>query len=49
MDLEDFENKIMLSIDIPRFFYLNPKAHKSAVELEYEERIKSNVIYVTFK
>ena len=45
-DLSDFANKIMLSIDIPRFFYLNPLTPKSAEEIDYEKRMKDNVICV---
>jgi hypothetical protein len=47
--LDEFENKIMLSIDIPRFFYLDKKAAKSSAEVDYEKRMKENVIFVTFK
>lgn len=39
----------MLSIDIPRFFYLEKKAVRSAAEADYEKRMKENVIFVTFK
>lgn len=39
----------MLSIDIPRFFYLDKKAVKSSAEVDYEKRMKENVIFVTFK
>jgi hypothetical protein len=47
--LDEFESKIMLSIDIPRFFYLEKKAVRSAAEADYEKRMKENVIFVTFK
>ena len=40
----------MLSIEIPRYFYLDP--HKqgklSEVEIDFEKRMKSTVIYVEF-
>ena len=39
----------MLSIDIPRFFYLDKKAVRSPAEVDYEKRMKENVIFVTFK
>ena len=39
-DLKDFENRIMLSIDIPRYFYLDPGASLSEFEVAYEQRMK---------
>ncbi len=47
--MDEFENKIMLSIDIPRFFYLDKKAVRSSAEVDYDKRMKENVIFVTFK
>jgi len=47
--LDEFENKIMLSIDIPRFFYLDKKAVRSSAEVDYDKRMKENVIIVKFK
>ena len=47
--MDEFDNKIMLSIDIPRFFYLDKKAVRSSAEVDYEKRMKENVIFVTFK
>ncbi len=45
-DLQDFNNKILLSIDIPRFFYLDATALKTKEEIEYDKRMKSSVIFV---
>lgn len=45
-DLTELENKILLSIDIPRFFYLDTAALKSAEEIDYDKRMKDNVIFV---
>ena len=45
-DLVEFNNKVMLSIDIPRFFYLDATATKSKEEIEYEKRMQSSVIFV---
>ncbi len=47
-DLEQFENKVMLSIDIPRYFYLDKTAIKTPAEKDYEKRMNESVIYVTF-
>lgn len=47
-DLEEFENKVMLSIDIPRYFYLDKATIKTPAEIDYERRMKESVIYVTF-
>jgi hypothetical protein len=38
----------MLSIDIPRFFHLDPTSHLSTVELDYEKRMRETVIFVKF-
>ncbi len=46
-DLEPLENKIMLSIDIPRYFYLDSETPKTQLEIDYEKRMKETVIYVT--
>lgn len=51
-DLKEFENKVMLSIDIPRFFYLDELAgfgQLTQAEVEYEQRMSDTVIYVTFR
>jgi hypothetical protein len=36
----------MLSIDIPRFFYLDNSTPRSAVEIDYDKRMKDSVIFV---
>ena len=39
-DLKEFENKILLSIDIPRFFYLDTTVPLSTEEIDYERRMR---------
>ena len=48
-NLDNFSNKVMLSIDIPRYFHLNSGlgATLTIQEQEFESRVKDNVIYVT--
>lgn len=49
--LKEFDNKVMLSIDVPRYFYLDkPGTCKlSQAEIDYETRMRETVIYITMK
>jgi hypothetical protein len=50
-DLKEFQNKVMLSIDVPRYFHfdlIGPGAKLTQAETEYEKRMKDTVIFVTF-
>ena len=49
--MKEFENKVMLSMDIPRYFYLDqsPPFKLSAAEIDFEKRMKASVIQVHLK
>lgn len=45
-DLKHLEGKVMLSIDVPRYFHFNA-GPPTAEELEYEERMRKCTLFVT--
>lgn len=48
-DIQHLENKIMMSIDVPKYWYLNLKDKLTPEELFQKEKIDKNVIFLKLK
>jgi hypothetical protein len=48
-DIEQLKNKIMMNIDVPAFWYLDQSNTLTEPELDYEEKLHKNVIYLKLK
>lgn len=48
-DLVPFENKVMLSVDVPRYFHFDLNKGLTPAEVEYQRRMKETVVYFTMK
>lgn len=49
LDIEELKNKVMMNIEVPAYWHLDTKSKLSAEEVEYQEKMAKNVVYLSLK
>jgi hypothetical protein len=46
-DIEKHKNKVLMNIEVPQFWYLNPKDKLSAEEVKFAQKLNEKVAFIT--
>ena len=48
-DIEELKNKVMMNIEVPAYWHLDTSSKLSTEEIEYQEKMVKNVVYLNLK